>query len=222
VAFLAYAYDNLNLKPNQELQINNPQQNTTPPSRLSRSLFTAVIVLGVMITPHAVQAQSSPDTPTAQHYVYLPLIAGEQSAWQLNPQEQQVETLFRNDPEQHRQNPTRNDILSQVARARAEDMAQHAYFSHTSADGHGPNYWVTQAGYNLPAYYTPDGNNIESIGLNYSTADLVWDAWQHSEGHRVHILGEDPFYAAQTDYGIGYAESNSSRYWVVITAEQGQ
>ncbi|CAN5647984.1 hypothetical protein BH10CHL1_BH10CHL1_30500 [soil metagenome] len=192
--------------------------------RSSSLLFASVITLCVIITPRAVQAQASPDGQTAQPKVYLPLVVGGQasvreSSWQPNAQEQQVEALFRADPEQHRQNVTRDDILSSVARARAEDMATQNYFSHTSPDGHGPNYWVIQAGYALPSYYVADGNNIESIGLNYSTADEVWDAWKHSAGHRVHVLAEEDFYVTQTDYGIGYAESSNGRYWVLITAQ---
>ncbi len=213
------------------------QQATPTPSRLRWLLCTTVITLCAMLAPHPAQAQATPDvqtapdtqaapdTKTAKQNVYLPMIVGgepgvaRESAWQLSAPEQQVEALFLSDPEQHRQNSTPNAILSSVARARAADMAQQNYFSHTSPDGHGPNYWVTQAGYALPSYYTDNGNNIESIGLNYSTGDQVWDAWKHSAAHRVHVLGEDPFYATQTDYGIGYAESANSRYWVLITAQ---
>src|SRR5215212_5600528 len=201
-----------------------PQLNTPLNRRSCHLLFVSVITLYVMIVPHAVQAQANPDSQTAQPKVYLPLVSNGQAAvressWQPNPQEQQVEALFRADSEQHRQNLTRNDILSSVARARAEDMAAHNYFSHTSPDGHGPNYWVTQAGYALPSYYVADGNNIESIGLNYSSGDLVWDAWKHSPAHRVHVLAEEDFYATQTDYGIGYAVSSNGSYWVLITAQ---
>ncbi|MCX6050543.1 MAG: hypothetical protein NT075_36080 [Chloroflexi bacterium] len=200
-------------------------QRKTPRHRRSSSLLLAsIITICAMIAPRSVQAQASPDGQTAQPKVYLPLVAGGQasvreSSWQPNAQEQAVEALFRADPEQRRQNVTRNDILSSVARARAEDMAAKNYFSHTSPDGHGPNYWVSQAGYALPSYYVADGNNIESIGLNYSSADLVWDAWKHSAGHRVHVLAEEDFYVTQTDYGIGYAVSSNGSYWVLITAQ---
>jgi len=202
-----------------KLQLNTPLH-----KRSSSLLLASVITFCVLFVPHPVQAQASPDGQTAQPQVYLPLVISRQTAvsdssWQPNPQEQQVEALFRTDPEQHRQNMTRNDILSSVARVRAEDMAAHNYFSHISLDGHGPNYWVTQAGYVLPAYYAANGNNIESIGLNYSSGDAVWDAWKHSPGHRVHVLAEEDFYATQIDYGIGYAESSNGSYWVIITAQ---
>lgn len=194
----------------------------TSPHRFRQPFLLAVLVCSLMLAPHKLSAQSAPDAQTANRAVYLPLVVSSnssvQAAWQLNQQEQQLDNLFRTDSGQHRQSPTRNDILSQVARARAEDMATRNYFSHTNPDGHQANFLVEQAGYLLPDYYPNDGNNIESIGLNYSTAADAWQAWKNSPAHRVHILGEDPFYAEQTDYGVGYAESSNGKYWVVITA----
>jgi hypothetical protein len=189
---------------------------------MTQSLLAATITIYLIIAPQTLRAQSVPDTQTAGRTVFLPLVVNmgdSASSWQLNPQEQQLEVLFRTDPEQHRQNPRRDDTLSQVARQRAQDMADRNYFSHTSPDGHGPNFWVVQAGYGLPNYYTANGNNIESIGLNYGTADQVWQAWKSSSAHRVHVIAEDPFYATQTDYGLGYVEKNGSRYWVLLTAQ---
>jgi uncharacterized protein YkwD len=193
------------------------------PYRFKQPLLLAVFICSLLVIPHKVSAQSAPDAQTASRAVYLPLVANStsspvQAAWQLNAQEQQLDTLFRADAGQHRQNPTRNDILSQVARARAEDMANRNYFSHTNPDGHAANFLVEQAGYLLPDYYPNDGNNIESIGLNYSSAADAWQAWKDSPAHRVHVLGEESFYAEQTDYGFGYAENGNGKYWVLITA----
>jgi len=195
----------------------------TPRFYLRQRYLVSVLTLALFIAPHALFAQSAPDAQDAPASVFLPIVVNSppvvtQAGWQLNPQEQQVEALFRNDAEQHRQNPTLNDILSQVARARAQDMADRHYFSHTNPDGHLPNFMVEQAGYVLPDFYPNNDNNVESIGLNYATAADAWQAWKNSPGHRVHVLGEDPFYAAQTDYGIGYVESGTSKYWVLISA----
>jgi len=187
-------------------------------SRSRQLLLVSVLTVSLCIAPHTLNAQY------AQLIVFLPLVVNgfpvtaSSANWQLNTQEQQIETLFRNDSEQHRQNPTRNDILAQVARARAQDMAQRNYFSHTNPDGHQPNFMVEEAGYSLPDCYPDNSNNIESIGLNYTAAVDSWQAWKDSPAHRVHVLGEDPFYADQTDYGIGYAENATSKYWVLITA----
>lgn len=184
-----------------------------------KALLLAILLTFVLIVPEQrVYAQA------AQAVVYLPLIANTTAVtnasptWQLNTQEEELELLFRNDPGQHRLNPTRNEILSKVARARAEDMAQRNYFSHTDPDGHQANFLVSQAGYALPNYFPANSNNVESIGLNYATAAEVWQAWKNSPAHRIHVLGEEPFFADETDYGLGYAESNIGRYWVIITA----
>ncbi|CAN5864010.1 hypothetical protein BH10CHL1_BH10CHL1_35960 [soil metagenome] len=187
-------------------------------------LLTVILGFSIETTAYPGLVQARPIAQAAQPSLFLPLVmnspltASQSPGWQLNPQEAQLETLFVSDPEQHRQNPTRQDILSQVARARAEDMAQRNYFSHTDPDGHEANFLVEQANYQLPDYYPNNGNNIESIGLNFTAAADTWQAWKDSPGHRVHVLGEDPFYADQTDYGLGYAEGGGSRYWVIITA----
>jgi uncharacterized protein YkwD len=54
--------------------------------------------------------------------------------------------------------------------------------------------------------------------LNYTTAAEVWEAWKNSPAHRTHVLGEDRFFADEVDYGMGYAENSTSKYWVIITA----
>jgi uncharacterized protein YkwD len=105
-------------------------------------------------------------------------------------------------------------------------MGTRNYFSHTNLDGYGPNYLVQEAGYILPSYYDQllDANNIESICAGSSTASHAWDLLMGSDDHRTHLLGLDPFYALQTDYGIGYAYipgSTYGHYWVIITAYKG-
>lgn len=179
----------------------------------------------------AVQASTHrpwPDTvvqASPQITVYLPVIFGFQGC-ALNSQEQAIATYMQQDPQQQRPSLTCNTILAQVARQRAEDMAQRNYFSHTNPEGYGPNYLVTQAGYVLPWYYGTafDANNIESIAAGNSTASATWQQWMNSPGHRTHLLGLNSFYAEQIQYGIGYAANPSSQYrhyWVVITAKPG-
>jgi hypothetical protein len=100
-------------------------------------------------------------------------------------------------------------------------MATRGYLSHTTPEGFGANYLVRQAGYVLPAWY-PTSNaasNIETVIPGRTTADAAIAAAVADPPHRVHILGEDPFFAAQTDYGIGY--SSNGNIWVVLTAQPG-
>jgi uncharacterized protein YkwD len=160
--------------------------------------------------------------------LFLPIVVGEEppSGCAPNLQEAQIAQFMIEHPEQQRPSLTCHPILAQVARERAQDMADRHYFSHVNPDGYGPNYLVEQAGYDLPSYYdsTPDANNIESIAGGYATAEAAWQGWMNSPGHRTHLLGLDPFWAEQIDYGIGYvyeADSDYGHYWVVITAKPG-
>jgi uncharacterized protein YkwD len=167
------------------------------------------------------EAQSSSLTPR----VYFPLVATNR-ACELSPQEEQLALPMSQHPDQQRPSLTCHHILAQVARERAEDMAKRHYCGHTNPDGFGPNYLVRQAGYVLPWYYNaePDANNIESVACGSSTAEATWQTWMSSSDHRDHLLGLEPFFAEQVEYGIGYAYDPSSpydHYWVVITAKPG-
>lgn len=102
-------------------------------------------------------------------------------------------------------------------------MALRGYYSHVDPSGHGPNWWVRQAGYPLPDSYnpSPSANNIESITAGRATVDDAWGSWMESSPHRAHLLGEGSFYAGQTSVGVGYAHIPGSQwtdYWVVLTA----
>lgn len=142
---------------------------------------------------------------------------------QLNSAEQQLFNLLANASGQNRPTAEVNPTLSRVARARAKDMADRDYFSHTNPDGKGANALVRAAGYPLPSNYdqSASGNNIESIAAGYETAKIVWNGWMGSSGHKRHLLAETSFYAAQTEIGVGYyfdSGSEYGHYWVVLSA----
>jgi len=186
-------------------------------------LFAGLLVAawGHLAPVSQVVAQSGALTPWA----YLPLVI-KGSACAPNAQEQQIALYMIEHPDQKRLSLTCHPILARVARERAEDMARRGYFSHVNPDGFGPNYLVRQAGYVLPSFYStaPDANNIESIAAGYPTAEAVWQSWMSSYAHARHLLGLDPFYAEQIEYGIGYTYDPASpfgHYWVVITARPG-
>ncbi len=167
-------------------------------------------------------------TPSAPENVFLPLVANGEATTGCEPnaQELQIAQYMIDHPDQQRPSLTCHPILAQVARARAQDMADRHYFSHVNPEGYGPNYLVEQAGYVLPDDYgqAPDANNIESIAGGYPTADAAWQGWMNSSGHRTHLLGLNSFFAEQIDYGIGYVyepDSDYGHYWVVITAKPG-
>lgn len=159
-----------------------------------------------------------------EHTVYLPIIS--RLGCFPNAQEIEIANLMKTYPQQQRPTLICNEILEKVAGERAQDMGARAYFGHTNPDGFGPNYLVEQAGYILPNWYGQDeaANNIESIAAGYGTPSDAWAGWMGSSGHRTHLLGLDPFWAEQIDYGIGYAYVPGSpygHYWVVITAKRG-
>jgi hypothetical protein len=125
--------------------------------------------------------------------------------------------------EQQRAEMNCHPILAQAAQEKAQDMAVRDYFGHQTPDGIGPNRWVIEAGFVLPDYYGEenDANSIESIGAGTGDVDEVWSLWMAFETHRTHLLGLDPFFAAQIAYGIGYVhvpDSLYGHYWVVLTA----
>jgi uncharacterized protein YkwD len=157
--------------------------------------------------------------------VYIPFITlpALPSNCNLNPQEQEIANLAIQNSEQKRPFMNCDPILAQVARERALDMGTRDYFSHTNPDGFGPNFLVRQAGYVLPSWYDTavNANNIESIAAGYPTAASAWAGWMNSSAHRTHVLGLKDFWAAQTNYGIGYAYvpgSTYKHYWVFISA----
>ena len=191
--------------------------------RLKLLLFVVVVLLVSLYRFGDVFPAKAQDPPLT-HTVYLPLISRE--ACLKNAQAKEIAQMMSNDPGQKRASLTCNDTLAQVAQARAEDMAQRNYFSHTTPEGYGPNYFVRQAGYVLPSYYgtANDANNVESIAAGRETASQTWTQWMGSSGHKTHLLGLDAFFAEQIEYGIGYAYNPNStyrHYWVVITAKPG-
>jgi hypothetical protein len=198
--------------------------------RGARRFFALVAIMSITLLPVSIPraALADSDTPESRPTTLLPLIMSSPkfdaaTVCALNNQEALLLDDMRQDEEQRRDSLNCNPILAQVARSHAQDMAERGYFDHVNPDGYGPNYLVTQAGYHLPDWYpqAPDANNLESIGAHFETADKVWSAWVNSPGHRLHVLGLDPFWAEHTEVGVGYyydANSEYGAYWVVITA----
>jgi uncharacterized protein YkwD len=72
--------------------------------------------------------------------------------------------------------------LDAAAEKKAQDILDKQYFEHVSAEGHGPDYFVSSAGYD----YIIIGENL-ALGNFLSDQDLV-GAWMNSPGHRENIL----------------------------------
>ncbi len=140
-------------------------------------------------------------------------------------------SLIVNAATQGRASMTHNQVLQFVARRKARDMAQRAYFAHVDPDGFAANFIAHQAGYRHPYSLAPTANSIESTGVRHqnnlsasAAAQVVFDAWMNSPSHRSHVLAGVAGYAEQTYYAVGYAYVStgpfgfSSHYFVFVSA----
>ena len=84
-------------------------------------------------------------------------------------------------------------VLSAVAQAKADDMATHGYFAHTSPGGRTPWYWFLQEGY----VFRYAGENL---AVDYDDSAEVVRAWMLSASHRANIVGTQ-----FTDVGVAVA-----------------
>lgn len=128
-------------------------------------------------------------------------------------------------PKQQRGALTCDPELQAFARSRAEDMAERDYFGHVTPERVGPNELLRETGYEMPEYYVGGiTNSVESILAGESSAKKVWNLFLDSPVHRRHLLGEDPMYEKQQQYGVAYYHKPASKYahyWVIVIAEHG-
>ena len=92
-----------------------------------------------------------------------------------------------------------NSGLSDVARAKSQDMCDNKYFSHTSPTYGSPFDMMKSFGIS----YRTAGENI---AMGYRTPEAVVDGWMNSPGHRANILNN-----SFTQIGVGYVASGN--YW---------
>jgi uncharacterized protein YkwD len=118
--------------------------------------------------------------------------------------------------------------LAKAAQAKAEDMANNNYFSHTDLKGCGMNIKIYEAGYELESswYSDPSANYFENIAAGTkggieTVKMLILDKNSSTTGHRNSLLGIGDFYSDNTDIGIGYAYNPNSTYkyyWSILVA----
>ena len=94
---------------------------------------------------------------------------------------------------------TLNTKLSEIARAKSQDMKDKNYFSHTSPTYGSPYDMMKSFGIR----YNTAGENI---AYGYSTPEAVVNAWMNSAGHRANILN-----SSYKEIGVGYVASGN--YW---------
>ncbi|MFJ7747452.1 CAP domain-containing protein [Peribacillus sp. NPDC097295] len=95
-----------------------------------------------------------------------------------------------------------DEELSNVAKAKSEDMRDNNYFSHTSPTYGSPFDMMKSFGIN----YTYAGENIAA---GQTSPSAVMKSWMNSAGHKANILNKN-----YTHIGIGYVKGGTySRYW---------
>jgi uncharacterized protein YkwD len=112
-----------------------------------------------------------------------------------------------------------DEQLAELAQRKAEDMASKNYMAHVDKKGRGMNYYLWQAGYPLPDFYSKDirANNVESIAANTAgpadfVKQLIIDEGVPNLGHRKHLLGFNDGDTPATHVGIGIAYNPNSKY----------
>ncbi|WP_368491086.1 CAP domain-containing protein [Clostridium sp. BJN0013] len=104
-----------------------------------------------------------------------------------------------------------NAELSKVATAKAQDMIDNSYFSHTSPTYGSPFDMMKKFGIS----YTAAGENI---AYGQKNAAEVMNSWMNSPGHRANILNSN-----FTEIGVGVAkDKNGTPYWVQMFINPGK
>lgn len=141
----------------------------------------------------------------------------------LNAPARALATLVIQDPEQQRKRLVCNRLLSEIADAKAREMAALQRVAHLGWNS--ANRRLIDAGYPLSSIYPRLlENNVEAIAGGLSDPEAVWREFKASDTHRMHLLGEHEFYRLQDEIGAGFYEDPSSphvEYWVVYIAHRG-
>lgn len=114
---------------------------------------------------------------------------------------------------QHEPQLAENTLLSRAAQAKANDMVQRNYWSHTTPDGKQPWSFIDKTGYK----YQVVGENL---AYGFSNSDEVIRGWLNSPSHRENLLSGD-----YRDVGFGIASSkdfNHSGPETVVVALYGE
>lgn len=140
----------------------------------------------------------------------------------LTPEAQQLARLVINDIDQHRRKLSCNVLLAEAASIKARDMATSGLISHFGRGG--ANQRLRDVGYPLSMRYPSQfANHVESVSGNSPNAIEAWKTFKASKEHRLHLLGEHPFFRQQNEIGVGHFYSPDSvheHYWVIYIANR--
>lgn len=200
--------------------------------RLALALFLALAVAACgAVVPPVDEPQPRPELRSCS------LSNNEQELEEASWVELGLACLVAEHPLQGRSEMHYHPTLGELARARAQDMAERGYYGrdreyppHVDLDGFGPNHYLCEAGYH-DHYCHPDdpfANSVESIAMrarimppgtpapheSMNDYTQTLEAWLSSPAHRRHLLAEDPYFAEGTHYGIGHAISEGEYEFV--------
>lgn len=106
-----------------------------------------------------------------------------------------------------------NELLSEAAQAKANDMAMRNYWSHYTPEGDAPWVFVDKVGYD----YAKAGENL---AYGFKTSRETVTGWMNSQTHRDNMLDE-----AFSEVGFGFANAkdfNKSGNETIVVAMYGQ
>lgn len=96
--------------------------------------------------------------------------------------------------------------LMASAQRKAEDMVTRSYFDHTTPDG--ARFWTF-----IDAVSYPYAHAGENLGVHFSTAEGLVDAWLNSPTHRANLL--DPQFD-EIGIGLAYGTHNGTEGWFIV------
>jgi hypothetical protein len=131
-------------------------------------------------------------------------------------------TLLLRDSRQLHRELNCNLNLVKAAESKALEMGVREYFAHCNPEGVCSNTIAIAGGCRLPSFYTPNGNNIESLAAGSDSVELIFMALAASGLHANHIFGLHEFFRTQDQIGIGIENVVGSPfewYYVVLIGE---
>lgn len=173
----------------------------------------AVLVLACQLPPAAPLAQ--PASPLLIRRYYVPMVIGLPSCLTM-PATERFHSLVAADGRQQRPTMRCNEALVKAAQARADGMANSGHFAHCDLAGNCANRYARAAGCRLPAYYSENGNNIESLAAGSPVAEAIFIALARSPSHAAHLFGQNDFFREQVDVGIAVATGGKHGWWWVV------
>lgn len=173
----------------------------------------AVFVLACQLPPAAPLAQ--PASPLLIRRYYVPMVIGAPRCFTA-PATERFYSLVAADDRQQRPTMRCNEALVKAAQARADGLVRSDLVGHCDVAGNCANRYARVAGCRLPAYYSENGNNIESLAAGSPVAEAVFIALARSPAHAAHLFGQNDFFRAQADVGIAVAAGGKHGWWWVV------